>query len=107
MNLTESNEKREPVWFNPYNATDLFNVTSLNDISNMAKFKITQEYIQHEYTDTPGSEEKSKDETIKYNDQCAYDNDNMEDVLNCTGYSIFSDDYLYYLFNKISFKWAK
>ena len=107
MNLIESNEKREPIWFNPYNATELFNVTSLNDIINMAKFKITPEYIKHEYTDVPGSEEKSKDETIKYNDQCAYDHDNMEDVLNCTGYSVFSDDYLYYLLNKFSFKWAK
>ena len=107
MNLIESNEKREPVWFNPYNATELFNVTSLNDIENMAKYKISPEYIQHKYTDVPGSEERGKDEGTRYNAQCAYDNDNMEDVFNCTGYSIFSESYLYYIFNKISVKWTK
>ena len=107
MNLIESNEKREPVWFIPYNATDLFNVTSLNDIENMAKFKISPEYIQHKYTDVPGSEDRGKDEGTRTHEQCNFDHDNMEDVLNCTGYSILSESYLYYLFNKISFEWEK
>jgi len=107
MNLIESNEKREPVWFIPYNATDLFNVTSLNDIESMAKFKISPEYIQHKYTDVPGSEDRGKDEGSRIHEQCHYDHDNMEDVLNCTGYSILSESYLYYLFNKISFQWEK
>ena len=107
MNLIESNEKREPVWYIPYNATDLFNVTSLNDIESMAKFKISPEYIQHKYTDVPGSEDRGKDEGSRTHEQCNYDHDNMEDVLNCTGYSILSESYLYYLFNKISIKWAK
>jgi len=107
MNLIESNEKREPVWFIPYNATDLFNVTSLNDIESMAKYKISPEYIQHKYTDVPGSEDRGKDEGTRTHEQCHYDHDNMEDVLNCTGYSILSESYLYYLFNKISFQWEK
>ena len=107
MNLIESNEKREPVWFIPYNATDLFNVTSLNDIVNMAKYKITPEYIQHKYTDVPGSEERGKSAGARHSAQCVYDHDNMEDVFNCTGYSVFSQDYLHLLLNKISFKWAK
>jgi len=107
MNLIESNEKREPVWFIPYNATDLFNVTSLNDIESMAKYKISPEYIQHKYTDVPGSEDRGKDEGSRINEQCHYDHDNMEDVFNCTGYSILSESYLYYLFNKISFQWEK
>jgi sphingomyelin phosphodiesterase len=107
MNLIESNEKREPVWFIPYNATDLFNVTSLNDIDSMAKFKISPEYIQHKYTDVPGSEDRGKDEGSRIHEQCNYDHDNMEDVFNCTGYSILSTSYLYYLFNKVSIQWAK
>ena len=107
MNLIESNEKREPIWFIPYNATELFNVTSLNDVESMAKFKITPEYIQHKYTDVPGSEDRGKDEGTRYSAQCTYDHDNMEDVFNCTGYSVFSDDYIYYLLNKISVKWEK
>ena len=107
MNLIESNEKREPIWFNPYNATDLFNVTSLNDIENMAKYIISPEYIQHKYTDVPGSEDRGKDEATRIHEQCHYDHDNMEDVFNCTGYSILSTSYLYYLFNKISVKWTK
>ena len=107
MNLIESNEKREPIWFIPYNATDLFGVTSLNDVNAMAKYKVSPEYIQHKYTDVPGSEDRGKDEGTRYNAQCVYDHDNMEDVFNCTGYSIFSSDYLFYLFNKISVKWEK
>ena len=107
MNLIESNEKREPIWFIPYNATELFNVTSLNDVESMAKFKITPEYIQHKYTDVPGSEDRGKDEGTRYSAQCTYDHDNMEDVFNCTGYSVFSEDYLLYLFNKVSVKWEK
>ena len=107
MNLTESNEKRKPIWFIPYNATELFNVTSLNDIESIAKFKITPEYIQHRYTDVPGSEDRGKDEGTRYSAQCTYDHDNMEDVFSCTGYSVFSDDYIYYLLNKISVKWEK
>ena len=107
MNLIESNEKREPVWFIPYNATDLFNVTSLNDIDAMASYKITPEYIQHKYTDVPGSEDRGKDEGTRHNAQCVYDHDNMEDVFNCTGVSMFSSNYLYYIFNKISFQWEK
>lgn len=107
MNLIESNEKREPVWFIPYNATDLFNVTSLNDIDAMASYKITPEYIQHKYTDVPGSEDRGKDEGTRHNAQCVYDHDNMEDVFNCTGVSMFSSNYLYYMFNKISFQWEK
>ena len=107
MNLTESNEKREPIWFIPYNATELFNVTSLNDIESIAKFKITPEYIQHRYTDVPGSEDRGKDEGTRYSAQCTYDHDNMEDVFSCTGYSVFSESYLLYLFNKVSFEWEK
>ena len=107
MDLNQSNTLREPVWFNSYNGTDLFNVTSLNDIVNMAKYKITPEYIQHKYTDVPGSEERGKSEGARHSAQCVYDHDNMEDVFNCTGYSIFSEDYLHYILNKISFKWAK
>ena len=107
MDLNQSNTLDKPVWFNSYNATDLFNVTSLNDIVNMAKFKITPEYIQHKYTDVPGSEERGKDAGARHSAQCVYDHDNMEDVFNCTGYSIFSEDYLHYILNKISFKWAK
>ena len=107
MNLIESNEQREPIWFNPYNATDLFSVISLNDIENMAKYKISPEYIQHKYTDVPGSEDRGKDEGTRYNEQCVYDHDNMEDVFNCTGYSILSTSYLFYLFNKVSVKWTK
>ena len=73
----------------------------------MAKFKISPEYIQHKYTDVPGSEDRGKDEGSRIHEQCHYDHDNMEDVLNCTGYSILSESYLYYLFNKISFEWEK
>ena len=107
MNLIESNEKKEPVWFIPYSATDLFNVTSMNDVDNIAKFKITPEYIQHKYTDVPGSEERGKNEGTRINEQCHYDHDNMEDVFDCTGYSILSTSYLYYLFNKVSIQWSK
>ena len=107
MNLIESNEKREPVWFIPYNGTDLFNVVSLNDVENIAKFKISPEYIQHKYTDVPGSEDRGKDEGTRTHEQCKFDHDNMEDVFNCTGYSILSTDYLYYLFNKVSVQWEK
>ena len=107
MNLIESNEKKEPVWFIPYSATDLFNVTSMNDVDNIAKFKITPEYIQHKYTDVPGSEERGKNEGTRINEQCHYDHDNMEDVFDCTGYSVLSTSYLYYLFNKVSIQWSK
>ena len=107
MNLIESNKKREPIWFIPYNATSFFNVTSLNDVKALARYKITPEYIQHRYTDVPGSEEKGKDEKTRYNEQCVYDHDNIEDVAECTSESIFSKDFFYYSLNKISFQWEK
>ena len=107
MNLIESNEKKEPIWFISYNATSFFNVTSLNDVKTLARYNITPEYIQHKYTDVPGSEDRGKDEKTRYNEQCMYDHDNMEDVANCKGTSIFSKDYFYYLLNKLSFSWAK
>ena len=107
MNLTESNEKREPIWFISYNATSFFNVTSLNDVEAMSRYNVTQEYIQHRYTDVPGSEDRGKDEKTRFNEQCVYDHDNMEDVADCTKASIFSEDYFYYVLNKISFKWSK
>ena len=103
----ESNEQRTPIWFIPYNATDLFGVTSLNDVKSVAKFKISPEYIQHKYTDVPGSEDRGKDEGTRTNEQCNFDNDNMEGVFNCKGYSILSSGYLYYMFNKLSFQWTK
>ena len=107
MNLIESNEQRTPIWFISYNATDLFGVTSLNDVKSVAKFKISPEYIQHKYTDVPGSEDRGKDEGTRTNEQCNFDNDNMEGVFNCKGYSILSSGYLYYMFNKLSFQWTK
>ena len=107
MNLIESNEKKEPVWFIPYTASNLFNVISLNDIESMSKFNVTPEYIQHKYTDVPGSEDRGKDEKTRQDEQCIYDNDNIVDAAKCLGTSIFSKDYLYYLLNKLSFKWAK
>ena len=109
MNLIESNELRSPIWFVPYYATDLFGVDSMNDVENIAKFNITAEYIQHKYTDVPGSEERGKDPNIIFNTQCQFDNDNEEDIRNCTGnsYDIFSQGYLYYLLNKLSKKWLK
>ena len=41
MNLIESNEKKEPIWFISYNATSFFNVTSLNDVKTLARYNIT------------------------------------------------------------------
>ena len=107
MNLLESNEKRTPIWFNPYNATNLFEVDSMNDVETISKYKITPEYIQHKYTDVPGSEDRGKDPNAIYSNQCQFDNDNIESSFNCTGYSIFSESYLYYILNKISTKWLK
>ena len=107
MNLIESNEKRSPVWYNPYNATTLFEVDSLNDVETISKYKVTPEYIQHKYTDVPGSEDRGKNPSTIYSTQCQFDNDNMEGMFNCTGYSIFSESYLYYILNKISTKWLK
>ena len=107
MNLTDSNEKRTPIWFISYNATDLFGVDSMNDIEEVNKFKITPEYIQHEYTDVPGSEEKGSNPNIIFSAQCEFDNDSIEGKFNCSGYNIFSESYLYYTFNKLSVKWLK
>ena len=107
MNLIEKKKKKEPIWFIPYNASSFFNVTSLNDVKTLAKYNITPEYIQHKYTDVPGSEDRGKDEKTRYNEQCVYDHDNMEDVADCKGTSKFSKDYFYYILNKLSFSWAK
>ena len=107
LNLIESNEKLEPIWFIPYNASSFFNVISLNDVEGLSKYNITPEYIQHKYTDVPGSEGRGKDEKTRANEQCVYDNDNIRDAAKCKGTSIFSLDYLYYLISKLSFKWAK
>ena len=107
MNLTDSNEKRTPIWFISYNATDLFGVDSMNDLEEVNKFKITPEYIQHEYTDVPGSEEKGSNPNIIFSAQCEFDNDSIEGKFNCSGYNIFSESYLYYTFNKLSVKWLK
>ena len=107
MNLIESNEKETPIWFNPYNATDLFGVDSMNDLEKIAKYNITPEYVQHHYTDVPGSEERGKDPNQIHSSQCSYDNDNMEDAMDCSGVSVFSETYLHYILNKISTKWEK
>ena len=107
MNLIESNEKRTPIWFIPYKATELFGVESMNDIETISKYKISAEYVQHKYTDVPGSEDRGKDPNSIYSTQCQFDNDNIEGIFNCTGYSIFSESYLHYILNKISTKWLK
>ena len=107
MNLIESNKNRTPIWFNPYNATTLFEVDSMNDVETISKYQVTPEYIQHKYTDVPGSEDRGKNPSTIYSTQCQFDNDNMEAMFNCTGYSIFSESYLYYILNKISTKWLK
>ena len=109
MNLIESNEQRTPIWFIPYYATELFGVDSMNDVENIAKFNITPEYIQHKYTDVPGSEERGKDPNSIFNTQCQFDNDNDEAIHNCTGngYDIFSESYLFYILNKLHTKWLK
>ena len=97
MNLTQSNELRTPVWFISYNATNLFNVNSLNDVESISKYEITPEYVQHTYTDVPGSEERSKSEGAIKNAKCHFINDNIEDLMDCTGYSTFSGSYLNYM----------
>ena len=107
MNLIESNEKREPIWFNPYNATELFKVTSMNDIETISKYKVTPEYIQHKYTDVPGAEERGKDPNAIYSTQCQFDNDNIQGIFDCSGYTVLSESYLYYILNKISTEWEK
>ena len=107
MNLTESNEQDTPVWFIPYNATELLGVDSMNDLEGISKYIVTPEYVQHKYTDVPGSEEKGKDPEIIHSLQCVYDNDNLDGLMNCTGYSIFSEDYLHVILNKIATKWLK
>ncbi len=107
MNLIESNEKRTPIWFIPYHATEFFGVDSMNDVEAISKYKITPEYIQHQYTDVPGSEERGKDPNAIYSTQCTFDNDNIDGIFNCTGYSVFSDSYAFYFLSKISSKWLK
>ena len=107
MNLIESNEKDTPIWFIPYKATELFGVDSMNDIEAISQYKITPEYVQHKYTDVPGSEERGKDPNVIHSVQCTFDNDNIEGIFNCSGYSVFSETYLHYLMNKVSTKWLK
>ena len=107
MNLIESNEKRTPIWFIPYSACEFFGVDSMNDVETISKYKITPEYIQHKYTDVPGSEEKGKNPNTIHSEQCNFDNDNMEAIFDCSGYSVFSNGYLYYLLNKLHYKWLK
>ena len=107
MNLVESNQLRRPVWFVPYYATDLFGVDSMNDVETISQFKITPEYLQHKYTDVPGSEERSHNPSSIYSAQCQFDNDNMEAIFDCSGYSVFSESYLHYILNQISTKWLK
>ena len=107
MNLIESNEQRTPIWFIPYSATEFFGVNSMNDVEAISQYKITPEYIQHKYTDVPGSEERGNDPNAIYSTQCQFDNDNIEGIFNCTGYSVLSESYFYYLLNKVSKKWLK
>jgi sphingomyelin phosphodiesterase len=107
MNLTESNEQKKPIWFIPYNATEFFGVTSMNDVENMAKYRVTPDYVKHKYTDVPQAEERAKQESEIKLAQCQYDYDYLMGVLNCNGYSVFSEDYLYYLLNKLHVKWTK
>ena len=107
MNLNESNEKRTPIWFIPYYATELFEVDSMNDLESISKYKITPEYIQHKYTDVPGSEDRGKNPNTIHSAQCTFDNDNIEGDFNCSGYNVLSESYLFYSFNKIFAKWLK
>ena len=107
MNLVESNEQRTPIWFIPYQATELFGVDSMNDVETISQYKITPEYVQHRSTDIPGSEESSHNPNTIYNAQCQFDNDNMEDIFNCSGYSVLSEGYFYYILNQLQTKWLK
>ena len=107
MNLVESNEQRTPIWFIPYQATELFGVDSMNDVETISQYKITPEYIQHRSTDIPGSEEGSHNPNTIYGAQCQFDHDNMEDMFNCTGYSVLSEGYFYYILNQLHTKWLK
>ncbi len=107
MNLTQSNEIKTPVWFESYNATDLLGVESLDDVEAVAAYNVTPEYVQHKYTDVPGSEERSHDPGAIKGSQCDLDYDNIEDLFNCTGVSKLSMSYLDYLLNKIHRRWEK
>ena len=107
MDLEKSNQQNTPIWNNVYNATNLFKVDSMADIDSVSKFEITPEYVQHCYTDVPGSEEKSKADWAIQSAKCRYENDNIEDLFNCTGYSTFSGSYLFYMMSKAFKKWLK
>ena len=107
MDLKKSNELKTPIWLNIYNATKLFNVNSMDDIENVSKFEINSEYVKHSFTDVPGSEERSKTPEAIKNAKCRFENDNIKNLLNCTGYSIFSESYLFYAMNKLFKKWLK
>ena len=49
FNLDEANRRREPIWYESYNATALFNVTSLNDYKGLSNITIEGEYIVKKY----------------------------------------------------------
>ena len=106
MNLTESNEKREGIWYLSHKATELFNVTDLTEIEKMTQIDVEGEYIMKRYADSATEKQMHDKKEIK-KAKCTITTDSHNDYVKCAEIGLFSVDYFYNVLSDISGEWGK
>lgn len=106
MNLTESNEKGEGIWYLSHKATELFNVTDLTEIEKMTQIDVEGEYIMKRYADSATEKQMHDKKEIK-KAKCTITTDSHNDYVKCAEIGLFSVDYFYNALSDISGEWGK
>ena len=106
MNLTESNEKGEGIWYLSHKATELFNVTDLTEIEKMTQIDVEGEYIMKRYADSATEKQMHDKKEIK-KAKCTITTDSHNDYVKCAEIGLFSIDYFYNALSDISGEWGK
>lgn len=106
FNLDESNKTGKKIWYN-YNATQLFNVTTMTDIEGVRKANIDEEFVRHKYTDNPENYKFYTNKQIIENTKCIFHNDNFKDILACPNFQQTAEEKMHKYFNMFNMKWIK
>ena len=104
LNLTESNLRKNAVWYISYVGTKLFNVTSLTDYQSLSKYEITDEYMKHHFTDNPAMFTQINNNSLNYV-KCFFHKDNNRELRQCPNIYLSEEAHMHYIWDLLTAKW--
>ena len=107
LDLDETNKNDKPLWYISYQASKLYNVSTMNDYDIISKANIDEKYAKKNLADNPGNEMVYKNPKFIEKIKCEFRSNDHKDLIKCKNVDLGPEYYLHYVMNILFKKWQK